>query len=948
MELKPQACTFDQAISNKLHKNLVTAKITLPNQHQFFPSPSAATLVSIRKTLNIAASAITAAPAKRAPPLGDEGVIVTGARHKKLILEEYEREFGNGQDAIVTKKKGKNNDFDHRSAPSPPRMKASILKHYRVQELTIYNVITSVIKEFREDFTSTDLTNLCLVNKDFSKMIPSTIRWLKVDFSPLREPRLDYEQQEQISTHRITMASAAMIHFGLDPGKLVRWMGGEYTGARRDIQRTLNAVRDHVHTDDFLHMQRILQDGSPFELQFDEPLSNKTTMINRGNSKSFNENPELVLKTMNKEDRYSHVLPLDELLCTFSPYCRHTMQTLVIKPGKNDRLCYDATTTRLPTDIVMNQVTSTINEAPITFGFVKHQFYVDLYNMRVSYPDMPILLGTADIKACFRFARIHADLTGAFGFNAGGFFNLATAMVFGSKASASSWEPFRRAIEKLSVVYADRPDLVDKHRDYLDMITWAPIDPSIIPTRAKKCPINPGVTDNYGSTKQLPARIYVDDALLVAAARYQMELKLAALIEAIFVVMGEANTSVRQCPLALDKWLGLVVGPILTMLGLTIDTNKLTVAIPTKYVTDVRDIINATWHTSRCTFTVQEAHTLTGKLGHLSEGAPWVFHLLTHLYASIAFALAQNKRLLLESSREFRDVVQSLRTGSYLCSAKDQAKYISFALKKSAKMIHHAKFKFRITSSMRQEIEFFREQLRPESEILWETPIAHIILRTPSASSFGDSSLEGAGGYSIELGFWWHIDFPHEVKQRTLLFKTDNKDGQLISINVLEFVTVIINYCASLHVILTSSFTDDPYPVLLNVTDNTSSLSWTTGACKKSKIGRLLARFFCLMLINSPLGINSQWISTKANIIADDISRLKKDSHTINSHMSFDYSSLTQRYPELSHCSFFQLKPELLSLIWEIVLAEKWPCPEEIRRLRQSALGSLTTSCGQD
>ena len=52
-----------------------------------------------------------------------------------------------------------------------------------------------------------------------------------------------------------------------------------------------------------------------------------------------------------------------------------------------------------------------------------------------------------------------------------------------------------------------------------------------------------------------------------------------------------------------------------------------------------------------------------------------------------------------------------------------------------------------------------------------------------------------------------------------------NKDGTLISINVLEFVTVIINYVASLHVIISTSFTDDPHPVLLNVTDNTSALS---------------------------------------------------------------------------------------------------------------------------
>jgi hypothetical protein len=135
------------------------------------------------------------------------------------------------------------------------------------------------------------------------------------------------------------MALAAMIHFVLDPGKLVRWLGGKYTGARRDVTGTLTAVRDHVSTDNYNHMKRILLDGSPFELTFDEPLANNSVMIQQGNSKSFNKNPELVSKTLNKEDCYSHVLPLDKLICTFSPYCRHTTQTVVIKPGKNNRLC---------------------------------------------------------------------------------------------------------------------------------------------------------------------------------------------------------------------------------------------------------------------------------------------------------------------------------------------------------------------------------------------------------------------------------------------------------------------------------------------------------------------------------------------------------------------------------------------------------------------------------
>jgi hypothetical protein len=124
------------------------------------------------------------------------------------------------------------------------------------------------------------------------------------------------------------------------------------------------------------------------------------------------------------------------------------------------------------TDIVMNQVTPVSCKATITFGHVKIQLYINIYNTRLSNPTTTILLGVADIKACFRFPGIHPDLMGVFGFVADGYYNLATAMVLGSTTSVPCWEPFRRAIEALLVVYADHPDLVIKHAFYLDMIAW--------------------------------------------------------------------------------------------------------------------------------------------------------------------------------------------------------------------------------------------------------------------------------------------------------------------------------------------------------------------------------------------------------------------------------------------------------------------------------------------
>ncbi len=132
--------------------------------------------------------------------------------------------------------------------------------------------------------------------------------------------------------------------------------------------------------------------------------------------------------------------------------------------------------------------------------------------------------------------------------------------------------------------------------------------------------MNKGTLEAHGNRAKLPARIHVDDALMLALSRCHMELVLAALIKAIFVIMGKPDTTVRQCPLAMDKWLELVVAPKQRMLGLIIDTNNLTVGIPPDYVAEVLNLINTTWHSHCHCFTVGEAQKLTGKLGHLAEG----------------------------------------------------------------------------------------------------------------------------------------------------------------------------------------------------------------------------------------------------------------------------------------------------------------------------------------
>jgi hypothetical protein len=52
------------------------------------------------------------------------------------------------------------------------------------------------------------------------------------------------------------MASAAMIHFGLDGGTFVHFLEREYTDYSRDNHRTLSGVKDHISPEDLAHMNK--------------------------------------------------------------------------------------------------------------------------------------------------------------------------------------------------------------------------------------------------------------------------------------------------------------------------------------------------------------------------------------------------------------------------------------------------------------------------------------------------------------------------------------------------------------------------------------------------------------------------------------------------------------------------------------------------------------------
>ena len=134
------------------------------------------------------------------------------------------------------------------------------------------------------------------------------------------------------------MIAVAMIHYGLNPGMLARYWGGEYTGAYRDIGMLQEKLMPHVPADNTRQMIRIITSGCPADFVLDESAASKSLMIKRGNQKKFVMNDEKVKETVNKEDRFSHLIPLPHWILDCSPYCRHNSQGIIIKAGKTTEL----------------------------------------------------------------------------------------------------------------------------------------------------------------------------------------------------------------------------------------------------------------------------------------------------------------------------------------------------------------------------------------------------------------------------------------------------------------------------------------------------------------------------------------------------------------------------------------------------------------------------------
>ena len=115
------------------------------------------------------------------------------------------------------------------------------------------------------------------------------------------------------------------------------------------------------------------------------------------------------------------------------------------------------------------------------------------------------------------------------------------------------------------------------------------------PVKTAKCKLNLGVFDSFANRIHHPSRIWVNDTLNAAVGIFSMKMALAAIIKTIVVAVGNSNTCLSKCSLAMDKWVLLIIAEHQPALGLiSINTRKMMVALTMKYLADTLNVIQTT------------------------------------------------------------------------------------------------------------------------------------------------------------------------------------------------------------------------------------------------------------------------------------------------------------------------------------------------------------------
>ena len=155
---------------------------------------------------------------------------------------------------------------------------------------------------------------------------------------------------------------------------------------------------------------------------------------------------------MNKEERNNFVAPLSCWLFRYIPHLMIISQHHHEVTGKKGRQISNAKFRHTMDSILVNMMTLCAKDTELNcaFGDVKKRLYTRLWNLRIAYPLLNIIIHANDVKSGFCQLKHHPDVVGAFSYILDDILYLQMALSFGSDFSPANWEVIRRLAEILA------------------------------------------------------------------------------------------------------------------------------------------------------------------------------------------------------------------------------------------------------------------------------------------------------------------------------------------------------------------------------------------------------------------------------------------------------------------------------------------------------------------
>ena len=89
---------------------------------------------------------------------------------------------------------------------------------------------------------------------------------------------------------------------------------------------------------------------------------------------------------------------------------------------------------------------------------------------------------------------------------------------------------------------------------------------------------------------------------------------------------------------------------------------------------------------------MKEMENLVGMLGQIGQTYWPIYYIMPHLYASMAYALQENKYYMTTTSRCFRQLIKKAKQRG--ATTEDDQRVVSHAIKAVVKRVHSASYKY--------------------------------------------------------------------------------------------------------------------------------------------------------------------------------------------------------------------------------------------------------------